>query len=202
MATTGARVGGCEELDAGALLYDVYCGAGGWTPPAGNPSGLRVESRNGRSILTDDLASESHWVGCFSGAELVATVRLLDAARQGFEIARYRELPAWLSGADGLEVNRFAVRPGFASPDVGIALAEEVLARALASARRHLVTAVATPEPADRFVALGFQRVGPAPFRYHEDDPGPVEALHLDLGGAAARALDRNRLRSLFGAAG
>lgn len=187
-----------EAKTAASLLYDVYTSDGGWTPPAGNPSGLRIESHDGHSILTDDLTTDSTWVGCFLGADLVAATRLV----RGYEIARYQTLPPWLSGVAGLEVNRFVVRPGFGNAAVLAALAEEVLAQARSSGRPTLVTAVTTPEPADTFVALGFERVGMAPFRYHESDPLPVEALHLDLTSSAARAFDRDRLRELFGGAG
>lgn len=187
---------GEEALEAAVLLHEVYCRTGGWTPPPGNPSGFRIAHVDGRAILTDDFAMQSTWFGCFAGADLVATGRLIDGAPAGYEIARYRTLPAWLVGEPGFEVNRFAMRPSGARPDVLTVLIETLLAHAVASGRRHLLTAVAVPEPAATFETLGFRPVGPAPFRYHESDAHCVEALHLDLVEAGMRDLDRGLVRA------
>lgn len=62
--------------DAAALLYKVYYEEVVWKFAPDNPSQLRIETRNNRSVLVDRFTDKAIWFGAFDDSQLVACGRL------------------------------------------------------------------------------------------------------------------------------
>lgn len=76
--------------DACALLYNEYIEAGGWKFSEDNPSQLRVEIKNKKSLLLDRISDHAVWFGAFHDNQLVGCIRLFKATNNiPFEIEKY-----------------------------------------------------------------------------------------------------------------
>lgn len=174
-----------QELDlAGRLLYEVYFEEQGWDPPP-NPSGLVAD--HARRALRDDFDDTALWYGLFQRqGRLVAIGRVLHRSRSGaLELERYIDLPAEL-GPDLVEANRVAVRREHrrgASLGLLAALGEWTGRSLGAVGSVGAVTAKIADGPAG---AYGWVKLGRT-FRYHEQDPEPVQLVYYDLRRPALR---------------
>lgn len=184
------------ELDAcRRLLFRVFHQELEWEPPAGNPSGLRVEGETGRML--DVYDDEAVWLGVYRGSTLVACCRVIlpDAGRP-LEVARYTDIPAEiLDGA--LEVNRLAVLPGHRG---GGTFAVIVLMLWWMT-REHGVTRalITAEEPLSRrlYRPLGWEFTG-VRFFYHASDPHECELLSMNPRGAhVVRSVGKAMVRAV-----
>lgn len=76
--------------DALALLYESYIKHSNWKFNPNNPSGIRVEQKNGRWLLVDRFTQLATWLGAFDGDKLIGCARLCGMDEDGkFEIERY-----------------------------------------------------------------------------------------------------------------
>lgn len=181
-----------DEIElARGLLYDVYYREQGWEPLQPNASGLRADHERRR--FADELDFVAVWVGLFArGGELVGVTRILERAALGrLEIERYQELPPELiRDRVVVEANRVAVR-GSHRGQIALALLAiycDWIARQL-GADRSIGTA------SSRIVrgparAYGWRPAGLS-FRYHPDDPKPVELIYYDFDARHLRILGR-----------
>lgn len=193
---------GRDDIDAcRRLLFRVFHEELGWDPPAGNPSGLRVERTTGRMV--DDYDDEAVWFGAYRGAALVACCRVIPPdPRRPLEVARYTAIPAAiLDGA--LESNRLAVLRGHRGGGT-FALVVLIL---WWIARRHGVqrALITAEEPLSQklYRPLGWGFTG-VRFRYHPGDPHPCELLAMSPDGghvvkSIARTVGRAVVRELPG---
>jgi len=62
--------------EACSLLYEVYIQQQNWQFSPDNPSKLRVEIRNNKSVLVDRFTDHAIWFGAFDDDKLVGCVRL------------------------------------------------------------------------------------------------------------------------------
>lgn len=187
---------GREDIDAcRALLFRVFHEEIGWHPPAGNPSGLRVDQATRRMI--DDYDDDAVWFGAYRGTSLVACCRVIPPdPRRPLEVARYTSIPAdILDGA--LESNRLVVARGHRGGGT-FALVVMIL---WILARRHGVqrALITAEEPLSQrlYRPLGWDFTGVS-FRYHPDDPHPCELLAMSPdGGHVVKSLALTVARAL-----
>jgi hypothetical protein len=91
------------------LLYNTYIKEGGWKFKPNNQSGLRIERKKGKHILTDDYMSSSVIVVLVDEYDNVcAGIRAVLKAPK-IEIENYMILPSHLRNSV-VEVNRMAVK--------------------------------------------------------------------------------------------
>lgn len=173
------------EIDAcRSLLYDVFFVEQGWDPPAPNAS--NVQANHDKRQFEDDFDSRAVWLGAFKNdGEIVAVMRVLDQQLLGkLEVERYVDfLRSYFEPASHLiEFNRFAAKKGFRHGAIvpllqmlGCRVGKELGAQ-------YVVTAI-SPSSARR-VAMphGWIPLDCPQFKYHESDPGEVQAISLRLG--------------------
>lgn len=113
-----------EIEDACALLYDIYIERMQWSFPDENPSGLRVEKRNGRNILLDRFVDLAVWFGVFDENVLVACIRLQGTDEngklelEGYESSKpvHQYLPSNRNKC--FELTKFAILPDHIAPGI------------------------------------------------------------------------------------
>ena len=76
--------------EACSLLYKEYIENGSWVFSSGNPSGLKVVTKNNTKLLVDRITQHAIWFGAFDNNRMVGCIRLFKATESvPFEIETY-----------------------------------------------------------------------------------------------------------------
>jgi len=191
---------GDEVEEAQALLHDVYILEQGWKPLPYNPSRVRIEVRNGRRLLVDQLAKGAHWFGAFQRSELVGCFRVL--TYPNLELSRYINLPSFLASSSATELNRLAIRSDWRQHQLVMPMLLQVaFEHALTFGHMVFVTAP-LQGPAELFLRLGLKRGTVPPFKYNHVESDLVELLYFDAlsscPGSTSLYRAANRLRRRY----
>jgi GNAT superfamily N-acetyltransferase len=155
-----------EKIDeVRQFLYTTYHKADGWTPPAGDPAGLRISENK----LMDDRDHLCTWMVArdATNRSLVGCLRAAPRVAGGFETQlydMYNNVEAYEQF--GVEIARFSVAPALRGTNVGLRLME---AAALWANERGLIGFAAPVEPGLKYYysRLGYlPAVGMKPFQY------------------------------------
>lgn len=166
-------------LKAKELLYLTYVVKLGWQPEIDNPSGYRIENKNGRLVIEDNFESVSRWFGAFENNSLIGCIRLIYPLDNRLEFQFYvsSDISKWKFPA---EINRFAVHSNYINSFVPINLIGIAAKYAKNNNRDVLFTAVPKDEPFNLCIKLGFQNMHNTEFKYAVGDIKPVWLLSAD----------------------
>jgi hypothetical protein len=179
--TTRRLVSKHEIRMAQSLVYQVYVEEMGWIPDQDNPSGIRLADDDGTSVFIDDYEQTAIWIGTFDEHRLVACWRWCRPIDGAFETERYHPLPAELTVARAMEVNRLVIHPAHRTRGrVFYHLVRETY-KMLAPVIDLAICAVAFPDPGELYVKIGLKPADCPPFKYSPKDADEVLVLTLDL---------------------
>jgi len=101
--------------DACALLYESYIEQGKWVFSKNNPSGIHVETKNGRKLLVDKFIDNARWFGVFDKDRLIGCARLCGTdGSNKYEVEGYpagRTIREFLPRVNCMEMGKVAVSP-------------------------------------------------------------------------------------------
>lgn len=172
-----------EIICAKQLVYETYVNNQNWVPPIDNPSGFRVEVVNNIKILTDDLESQSKWIGVYNdSSELVACCRVITPHMGNLEYNRYKKIFSYeLNNKKNVEFNRLAIKSGFETTSAIPLLIKEVVNYTLANSYDGILTTLSFPEPGQFALKLGFKVIDNSEFKYSNSDLKTVSLFYFDV---------------------
>jgi hypothetical protein len=163
------------------LVYQVYVEELGWIPDRDNPSGIRLADDDGTPVFVDDYDETATWIGTFDGDRLVACWRWCKPIDGLYEIERYHPLPAELTTARAMEVNRLVIHAEYRTRGrVFYHLVRETY-RLVAPVIDFAFCAVAFPDPGELYLKIGLKVADCPAFKYSPKDADEVRVLTLDL---------------------
>jgi hypothetical protein len=179
--TTRRLVRDDEVRMAQNLVYQVYVEELGWIPDADNPSGIRFAEHDGTPLFIDDYEETATWIGTFDGDRLVACWRWCRPIDGLYEIERYHPLPAELTAARAMEVNRLVIDPDYRTRGrVFYHLVRETY-KLVSPVIDFAFCAVAFPDPGELYLKIGLKPAECPAFKYSPKDAEEVRVLALDL---------------------
>jgi two-component system aerobic respiration control sensor histidine kinase ArcB len=172
-------------VDACALLHKVYFEEAVWRFSLENPSKLRAEIRNNKSVLVDRFTENAVWFGAFDDSELVGCVRLTFVDEnnklevEGYEssIAIQSYLPKDKSHC--VEMTRAAILKSHN----GLGILRDLFLAAFQYCEDNQYSVCAFPS--NRYIIAVFTQMGwplkmEYVFKYEEQDPAPVSFYFAD----------------------
>lgn len=170
--------------DALALLYEVYIEELQWKFAPDNPSKLRVETQNGRKILTDRFTDNALWFGAFDDKELIGCMRLTSPdSNNKFELEGYssskvvhKHLP---KPENGVELSKIAIQGKYAGQGVVKRMWLVVFKHCQAN-QLSVICNTHNGYLKNMFKRIGFPLVMEHAFKYEPADPMPVNLYVAD----------------------
>lgn len=171
-------------INARALLYESYIKDLAWEITHDNPSNIKVNHTDSRTLLTDDYDELSVWFSTSNKEEVIACARLCREDENGLlEIERYenarRSIKPILDQKEKLniiELNREAILSSYSEHRelYGLILLKEVFEYCL-DKNHTVLTTSNIPDWIAIYKLIAFEEIKEYTFKYFDSEPAPVQ---------------------------
>ena len=186
--------------DACALLYETYIEQANWKFSPDNPSGIRIDIKNGKHLLVDNFTHQSRWFGVFDDDKLIGCARLTGLDANGrYEVEGYeasRVVHDFIPRSHCMEMGKVAVAKDYK----GKRIINLIYLAAFEYCQRNKFSVFGCLS--NTYIKSLFHRIKFNPkieqaFRYEETDPTPVSLYLIDFKKSEFDAIVENLRKSV-----